>query len=109
MLGAWRDGACGLMFDGKPDSRNETTVKGKFIVNGKENRVVLRMAYTARDQVAITVALNGKRIISWRGKISAFQKRSEKTSFGVVTQLSSVVFHAIQVRLIPPERSRGGS
>lgn len=108
MLGARREGACGLVFDGKPEKHNQTTVKGKLVVNGKENRVLLRMVYTARDEVEITVTLNGKKIVSWQGKISAFERTSEMASFGLVTQASSVVLHAIQLRLVPPKPTARG-
>ena len=96
------------MFDGNAEKHNETTVQGKFVVNGKENRVLLRMVYTAKDEVEITVTLHGKKIVSWQGKISAFERASQKPSFGLVTQASSVVFHAIQVRLVLPKPAASG-
>ena len=88
--------------DGKPFRENETKFAGGAFLADK-NDVFVRVNIRDATDVDIIVTVNGKEIVSWRGKQSSLSLRPEWNldkglCFGLGSNQAAVIFQSVRLR-----------
>jgi len=107
ILEGWSDTRSGLRsINGKEPGDNETTVKGKILVNGKEQVLILRVEILPKANARVSTKLNGKLLFSWEGPEKSLTvgcrpwgiPRDDCFSLG--TENATVLFHSAKLRAL---------
>jgi len=108
VLDSWNGKASGLEYiDGKEATENPTTVRRKVVVNGKQNTVRLAVRALPEGDADIVVDLNGKRLVSWRGRPAVLgighpeYAPRRRDAFGLAFKKGNVTFHSARLVALP--------
>ena len=108
LMSAWRGRATGLGdVNGKQAGSNETSVKPHTLENGHEYQLNVKIAVTA-SQAHVTVTLDGKPLIDWKGPESALSHQGgwgpPRPGFLAVGFSNSTgVFNSIRLKMLSGE------